>query len=210
MRKIFALVLTLVMVLSATATAETTVEFFQQKPEEGPQAAYAAVIEKFQAANPDYVIEMNTVPDAGTVLSQRMATGDTPATFSDYPTQVQFKTKIANGYVLNLSDYDFMKNVNEGYLSISVAPDGGYYAMPISSNYMAIFYNVDLFEQCGITELPRTWDELVQVCETLKAAGVTPFSFGDKDPGRVGHCFQAVGLATYPELTDYSGKGHQW
>ena len=205
MKKILALMVALILTFTmAGACAEgTAVEFFQQKPEEGPQKAYQAVIDAFVAANPDYAIEMNTVPDAGTVLVQRMSTGDIPAIFSDYPTQVQFQDKVDNGYVLCLSDYEFMSRVNEGYLEISVADDGKYYSLPISSNYMAIFYNIDIFNECGITELPTTWDELVAVCDTLVEKGYTPFAFGDKDPGRVGHCFQAVGLATYPELTDY-------
>ena len=46
-----------------------TIEFFQQKGEEGPQKGYQAIIDKFNAENPDIVIEMNTVPDAGTVYS---------------------------------------------------------------------------------------------------------------------------------------------
>ena len=168
MKKILALMVALILTFTmAGACAEgTAVEFFQQKPEEGPQKAYQAVIDAFVAANPDYAIEMNTVPDAGTVLVQRMSTGDIPAIFSDYPTQVQFQDKVDNGYVLCLSDYEFMSRVNEGYLEISVADDGKYYSLPISSNYMAIFYNIDIFNECGITELPTTWDELVAVCDT--------------------------------------------
>ena len=66
-----------------------TIEFFQQKGEEGPQKGYQAIIDKFNAENPDIVIEMNTVPDAGTVLTSRISSGDIPVIFSDYPTQMQ-------------------------------------------------------------------------------------------------------------------------
>ena len=203
MKKLLALILCAAMLLTAVSALADGVEFFQQKPEEGPQKAYQAVIDAFMAANPDCAIEMSTVPDAATVLTQRMSNGDTPPIFSDYPTQIQFKNKVKNEYVLCLSDYDFINNANQGYLDISVANDGKYYALPISSNFMAVFYNVDIFEQAGITELPTTWDELIAICDKLVAAGITPFSFGDKDAGRVGHCFQCVGLATYPGLTDY-------
>lgn len=203
MKKLFALLIAMIMVLSAVgACAEGAVEFFQQKPEEGPQKAYQAVIDAFHAANPDMKVEMNTIPDAGTVLLQRMSTGDIPVIFSDYPTQIQFQGKVDNEYVLCLEDTDFIKNVKEGYLAISAADDGKQYAMPLSSNFMAVFYNIDIFNEHGITELPTTWDELVAVCEKLQAAGVTPFAFGDKDPGRVGHCFQAVSIATYAGVID--------
>ena len=203
MKKMFALLVAMIMALSAVgACAEGTVEFFQQKPEEGPQKAYQAVIEAFEAANPGMSIEMNTVPDAGTVLVQRMSTGDIPVIFSDYPTQIQFQGKVDNEYVLCLDDTDFINNVKSGYLAIAAADDGKQYAMPLSSNFMAVFYNIDIFNECGITELPTTWDELVALCDTLVEKGVTPFVFGDKDPGRVGHCFQAVSIATFPGVVD--------
>ncbi|MEG1777171.1 MAG: carbohydrate ABC transporter substrate-binding protein, partial [Clostridia bacterium] len=69
MKKGLAFLLALCMLLSASvAFGETKIEFFQQKMEEGPQRAYSLVIEKFAAENPDIVLDLNTVPDAGTVL----------------------------------------------------------------------------------------------------------------------------------------------
>lgn len=207
MKKILATVLALCLLLGASAAlAETKVEFFQQKMEEGPQRAYAQVIEKFAAENPDIVIELNTVPDAGTVLMQRISTGDIPPIFSDYPTQVQFKQKIANGYIECLEGQEFLSRVNPGMLKLAMNTDGKSYALPLSQNYMAVFYNLDLFAQAGITETPKTWDELIAVCDQLVAAGIVPFSFGDKAAGRVGHCYQAVSQATYPGIVDYLVK----
>lgn len=91
-------------------------------------------------------------------------------------------------------------------LALGANTDGKTYALPLSQNYMAIFYNGDIFEQVGITELPTTWDELMAVCDKLVAAGITPFAFGDKDPGRVGHCFQALSQATYPRRSIISSR----
>ncbi len=133
-----------------------TIEFFQQKGEEGPQKGYQAIIDKFNAANPDIKIEMNTVPDAGTVLTSRISSGDIPVIFSDYPTQQQFRQKVANGYVQDLSGQDFLKNVNESSLEMTKQEDGGYYALPYSRNYMGVFYNMDIFEENNL-EIPETW-----------------------------------------------------
>lgn len=204
MKKCLALLMALCMLMTcALAMAETKVEFFQQKMEEAPQRAYAEAVAKFQEENPDVVIELNTVPDAGTVLQQRISTGDIPAIFSDYPTQMQFKTKVSNGYIQSLEGQEWLERVNPGMLALAAYTDGTAYALPLSQNYMAIFYNIDIFEANGITELPKTWDELIAVCDKLVAAGVTPFSFGDKDPGRTGHCFQALSQATWPGIVDY-------
>ncbi len=174
-----------------------TIEFFQQKGEEGPQKGYQAIIDKFNAENPDIVIEMNTVPDAGTVLTSRISSGDIPVIFSDYPTQMQFKQKVANGYVQDLSGQAFLENVNPSSLDMSRQDDGGSYALPYSRNYMGVYYNKTIFEENGV-EVPTTWEEFQQVCETLQVAGITPMGLFGKDPGRVGHMLQCAVVAWAP------------
>ncbi len=101
--------------------------------------------------------------------------------FSDYPTQMQFKQKVANGYVQDLSRQ----------------AEGGSYALPYSRNHMGVFYNQTIFEENGV-EVPTTWEEFLQVCETLQAAGVTPMGLFGKDPGRVGHILQCAVVAWAP------------
>lgn len=182
---------------SGTKGDVLTIEFFQQKGEEGPQKGYQYIIDKFNEENPDIKIEMNTVPDPGTVLTSRISSGDIPVIFSDYPTQQQFKQKVVNGYVQDLSGQEFLKNVNESSLEMTKQDDGGYYALPYSRNYVGVFYNIDMFEEHGLT-VPTTWEEFINVCETLKAAGITPIGLNGKDPGRVGHMFQCATVAWAP------------
>ena len=174
-----------------------TIEFFQQKGEEGPQKGYKEIIEKFNAANPDIKIEMNTVPDSGTVLVSRISSGDIPVIFSDYPTQKQFKEKVANGYVQDLSDQEFLKAAEASALEMTKQPDGKYYALPLSRNYLGIYYNKDIFKQYNL-EVPTTWAEFTAICDTLKENGVTPMGLFGKDPGRVGHTFQCTTVAWAP------------
>lgn len=186
-----------------------TIEFFQQKGEEGPQKGYQAIIDKFNQENPDVKIEMNTVPDAGTVLTSRISSGDIPVIFSDYPTQMQFKQKVANGFVQKLSDQEFLKSVNESALAMTVQEDGGYYALPYTRNYMGVYYNIDLFERLNL-KVPETWSEFIDVCKAIKEAGITPVGLHGKDPGRVGHLFQTATVAWAPngvEILEAAVKG---
>lgn len=46
-------------------------------------------------------------------------------------------------------------------------------AIPYSIMGSAVIYNKEIFEQHDL-DVPTTWDELIEVCETLQAAGVTP------------------------------------
>ena len=47
-------------------------------------------------------------------------------------------------------------------------------ALPYSVMGAAVIYNKEIFEQNDL-DVPTTWDELIEVCETLEAAGITPF-----------------------------------
>lgn len=178
---------------SDTSGGVIELEFFQQQGEEAIQAGYEAVIADFEEEYPNIKITQNTVPDAAKVLTSRIATDDCPPVLTDWPTQMQFKEKVKNGYYEKLSDQPFFDQINESYLAMTPADDGEYYAMPYASNYMAVFYNIDIFEENNI-EIPSTWDEFIAVCDQFVELGITPLNFPLKDG--VGHIFQAttVGL----------------
>ena len=175
-----------------------TLEFFQQKSEEAAQVGYENIIDKFNEQNPDIKIEMNTVPDAPTVLTSRVASGDIPVIFTDFPTQLQFHQKVANGYVQDLSEQEFLGNVEQSALDMTKQEDGKYYALPFSRNYMGVWYNMKIFEENNL-EVPKTWEEFTGVCDALKEKGVTPLGLHGKDPGRVGHTFQCCTVAFDPK-----------
>lgn len=179
----------------APAAGKVELEFFQQQGEEAIQSGYEAVIADFQKENPDIIIKQNTVPDSLKVLASRIATDDIPPLLTDWPTQMQFKEKVKNGYYEKLTGQAFFDQVNADYLAMTPATDGEYYAMPFARNYMAVFYNIDLFEQNGV-EIPKTWEEFIKVCDDFLAKGITPLNFPLKDG--VGHVFQSTTIAFVP------------
>ncbi len=75
--------------------------------------------------------------------------------FSDYPTQMQFKQKVANGYVQDLSRQ----------------AEGGSYALPYSRNHMGVFYNQTIFEENGV-EVPTTWEEFLRYVKRCRRRGL--------------------------------------
>lgn len=81
------------------------------------------------------------------------------------------------GVLLDVSDL-WTQAVADGNLPESLSAaftfDGAQYALPSHVSYWTVFYNKKVFEEHGLTA-PTTWDELVNIAETLKAAGVTPF-----------------------------------
>lgn len=193
--------------VSSTGTSDKvlTIEFFQQKGEEGPQKGYQQIIDNFNKEYPNIKIEMNTVPDPVKVLTSRIASNDIPPIFTDFPTQMQFKKKVENGFVLKLTGNDFLNKVNPSALEMSKANDGNNYALPYSNNFYGIYYNIDIFKANNI-EIPKTYSELIDVCKALKEKGIAPLGISTKDPGQVGHMFQGMNIAWMTDGFETIGK----
>jgi raffinose/stachyose/melibiose transport system substrate-binding protein len=84
---------------------------------------------------------------------------------------------------------------------------GRIYGVPrhMSSKYM--YYNKEHFQQAGITELPETWAEFMDVTRQLKDAGFTPLTIGGKDSWQEAHWISLMNqkiLGTEAIMDDYN------
>src|SRR5262249_49356782 len=61
--------------------------------------------------------------------------------------------------------------------------NGPHYGVPIGETNFIFYYNKALFKKAGLPTNfePKTWDEVKQAGEKLKAAGIQPFVGGDKE-----------------------------
>ena len=64
-----------------------------------------------------------------------------------------------------IADEFYEAQINSGMYN------GSYYAVPWYMNNMAMYYNQDILDAAGVTELPETWEEFTQALEKIKAAG---------------------------------------
>jgi raffinose/stachyose/melibiose transport system substrate-binding protein len=74
--------------------------------------------------------------------------------------------------------------------------DGSAYALPLELNITPVYYNKEIFEKYNL-EAPSTYDEFLNVVETLVDNGVTPITLGNKD--------RWTGSMWYMYLTDRIG-----
>ena len=148
-----------------------TLEFFNMKTE--IVHILEELIEEYEDLNPNIRIDLVTPADAHTVLTTRMAANEVPDIFTNWPNAVFFM-QVDAGHVLDISETGIMDNIHTDARDLW-RYDGGEFVAPISYNVSGVWYNVDIFESAGITDLPQTWDELIQVSEILEAAGYTPF-----------------------------------
>ncbi len=82
---------------------------------------------------------------------------------------------LGQSYIKSLSGWQF---VTQGYKT-----GGSIYAVPYGAGYYyTVFYNKADFAKAGITgNPPTTWEAMVADAKKLKAKGITPFEFGEKE-----------------------------
>ena len=84
-------------------------------------------------------------------------------------------------YLLDLEELaaanDYEATANAGLIAACREVGGGKLkSIPYQPNVFAYFYNVDIFEEAGVTSVPATWDEFLDACEKIKQAGYTPIT----------------------------------
>lgn len=188
MRRIFALVLTMVMCVSLLAACGDKTPEGSGDAKKDIEIAYwnaglgdqwlKDVIAAFNAKYPEYHAYYTASASAATINS----TLELPTNTVD----LYFTTER-----MNLTDFESLDDIlnatapgdskpliekfNEDYLKNSQAADGHYYQITYGGGIIGLIYNKALFQQAGITELPRTTNELAIVCDKLYSAGITPF-----------------------------------
>ena len=87
-------------------------------------------------------------------------------------------------YLLDLEELakanDYEKTANAGLINACREVGGGTLkSIPYQPNVFAMFYNQEIFDKAGVTEVPKTWEELDAACAKIKAAGFTPITSDD-------------------------------
>ena len=181
MKKLISLFLAVTMLLSlcsfALADDVVELELVFHKPEASAIAGLQAVIDAFNAQNPGIRVVLNQIPDTETVMQTRAQTNEMPDMFS-CATSTMYEIMFADGMILDLTGQPFLSNVQESTLALA-AYEGRNWRLPYSLSYYGLYVRTDIFEEQGLA-YPTTWDELMDVCAKLKAAGITPFALPDK------------------------------
>ncbi|MEE0199188.1 MAG: extracellular solute-binding protein [Muricomes sp.] len=109
-------------------------------------------------------------------LMTRLAADDAP----DLTSQLQgfeLASYVDAGYIKDIKNEPFMKYIRDTELD-TVTIEDGVYGIPMDTQAWGVFYNKELFEKAGISDVPVTVSELKDCVEKLKASGITPFAAG--------------------------------
>lgn len=134
----------------------------------------------FMDANPGTEIVTESV--AGDSFNQKLDIAMASNSMNDITAVNAAKVKKATltDYFLPIDDLGFTKD-NLLFYEDGLGADGKLYKMTAAVSYWAMIYNKKVFADCGVTEVPRTIDELYAACEKIKAKGIVPITTNYKD-----------------------------
>lgn len=130
-------------------------------------------------------VDLTLVDDSsmGEILGVKFSTGDAPDIFLQNAPQVVEQYDAPNNcvvldnepWVSCCTDADYLRYKGDGHI----------YAMPVyqpSSFFGGVYYNKEVMADCGITDPnPQTYQEFLDICQTVKDHGYTPIWMTDQD-----------------------------
>lgn len=170
---------TLMAATALSAQAESVLKFrFNDSEREEMRAA----LDEFEAANPDIKVELQTISwkDARDQFLREAAVGQGPDVV--HIAFVWTKEMAEAGIVKpidELTQYGAFANGFDDFIATDLTQyEGKAYGVPWSADTWAMVYRTDVLEAAGITELPKTWDELKSASSSVKEkTGNSGFAF---------------------------------
>ena len=197
--------------LAATGKAEPVqgpVKLFTDKP--GWQTGWDAIFKGFKAKT-GLDVEMTGFTDLNTYIAgvkTGIASKEGPDVFTWWSNY-----KIADlakvGLLEDLSGlFTPLKGKYSPGILNSFSYNGKIYGAPTLVAAWIMIYNKPVFEKYGLSE-PKTWDDFLRICETLKSRGVTPVAFTIEGGWTSFFWFQQLLATNYPKAYADVCEGRQ-
>lgn len=160
---------------------KTEIRMIQYKPE--AVAAFEEIEERFNATHDDIILKIESPNEAMTILKTRLIKEDYPDIVG-IGGDINYSNFLDAELFMDISDFDGISDIKPSYMQIEkdleFIPQDGVYALPYVANCAGILYNKDMFKENG-WEIPTTWTEFTELCETIQSSGQLPLYFGYKD-----------------------------
>lgn len=166
---------------SKAADGKVVIELIQYKQE--AVDVFRQLEEEFNRTHDDILLKIDSPNDATTIMKTRFIREDYPDILG-IGGDINYSYFIDAGILADVSDYAGLADINQGYRDIleglEFVPTEGTYGVPYVANAAGILYNREMFKEHG-WEIPKTWEELITLCDNIRAEGILPFYFGFKD-----------------------------
>ncbi len=167
--KIWLVLLGLAVAALPSSAEEVTIIYWQYEYAT-KVAAINELIKMFEAENPGIKVIHETFPYAA--FAEKVAAA-VPAGTGPHIVNLYYGWLPAwkqAGYLQPLPEEWFPTDEIEAEFAPLVQAakmDGKYWGLPTAVRTLALFYNVDLFEQHGISTPPETWDDFIAIAQKL-------------------------------------------
>lgn len=146
-----------------------------------PKQAFAEIIEKFEAENPDVTVKYNLYDKEGYKTAIRNWLSTSPPDIVFWYAGNRMKTFVDRGLFEDVSDVWDKQGLKAKMPAATPAMtiDGKQWGMPYTYYQWGVYYRKDIFDDLGLSE-PKTWDEFLAVNAKLKANDIAPIAIGTK------------------------------
>lgn len=160
--------------VSVNAAEDVTLWYYWET--EGHQKALDEMIANYNGQQEDYSVSAKYVPfaDFKKQLSIGASASELPdLVILDSPDHASYASM---GIFADITDKFDVSSYYEGPVA-SATLDDTLYGVPFGCNCLSLYYNKDMFDAAGITEVPTTWDELKETAEKLTTDSVSGLAF---------------------------------
>lgn len=132
---------------------------------------------------PNVTLEVTKLPDDNyyTSLKTKLASGECPDIMLVQPMYAGSNACYSLADAGYLAKLDGMKCLSLNKDNSGMTYKDHVYGVSEGVAILGTYYNKAIFQKCGITKEPATWDEFLSDCAKIKAAGIQPIVMGDKD-----------------------------
>jgi raffinose/stachyose/melibiose transport system substrate-binding protein len=136
-------------------------------------ASAKAVIDAFQAANPNITVKPDTRPagsEGDNLVKTRLSTGDMADVFI-YNNGSLLQAIKPEQNLTPLDDQPWASEIDPTFAASSKGSDGKLYGGPYGTAFGGgVLYNIPVYKKLNL-QIPKTWDEFMKNNETIKKAG---------------------------------------
>lgn len=160
--------------VQVSAAEDITLWYYWEN--EGHQRALNEMIGTYNSSQDVYAVTAKYVPfaDFKKQLSIGASASELPdLVILDSPDHASYASM---GIFADITGKFDVSTYYEGPVA-SATLDDVLYGVPFGCNCLSLYYNRDMFDAAGITEVPQTWDELKETAAKLTTDGVTGLAF---------------------------------
>jgi raffinose/stachyose/melibiose transport system substrate-binding protein len=216
---VFALVLTGCSSSSSTNedSGKVVLKFLHKWPQPEYAPYFEEVVKAFEKENPDIKIKMEAVADEPIKDKLRVILGGNEVPDIMFSWSGEFARKFVRaGAALDLTPYLNEDTAwKDSFIPASLQPftsNEKNYGIPLRFNGKFFVYNKKIFDKYQL-QAPTTWDEFLQVLETLKKGGETPIILGNQSPWAAIHYLTGLNqkmVAQDVRMKDYNPKSGEF